>query len=413
MKFTPRMKRAVRQSLVINIIFIVILSVIALLIIVPNFKEIEEKKQELSDSREKFEKVKKYGISLWTLKSSVNQTQENDFAKAILADITKQEYENMLSNTGAWDFEMYLWELWEKTTVRKQSEEFLEQEERIEKVLPIYSESQKQWLTDHDFISYVERLLYSFNVSSKWEIGIGNLTSVKNQDSIEWEVNLLAENIFYIPLNFEIEWQKKDVFNLMHFAENVGSATIEDNVLRFYSDKKFRQTLEWDSFSPTYNIYENQLVDISFVSLDDYPDSSTFWSERSLLELIDDEQARERYSAEVELRFYVSGLPGYQLELYIEDVLEKYQTLALGVESDIATYSNNSSKYWIEELRSLESLKSLTVLFILLEPVVTTLREEIAIETKLESIYDDIVNLDQQLERVQQKYDAIISELSK
>jgi hypothetical protein len=48
---------------------------------------------------------------------------------------------------------------------------------------------------------------------------------------------------------------------------------------------------------------------------------------QNLKQVINTDQAKERYDVDISLRFFVSGIPTYNMEKYILSILESYETL--------------------------------------------------------------------------------------
>jgi len=365
--------------------------------------------------------LKKQGIPFNTLRVYVkgDKVESDDYTKTVVDNISETLYKEAFTNTWSTNFDQYLLSVEQRVSRVKSSPDHVAKEKALEELIPVYTTFQQEGLRDYDFINYVERLLYSFNLSSSGEIGIWDIKRLEEdetpvQEEENGRVNSLEENIFYIPLEFDVEGQKKDIFDFIHFIENVAGVSIDEDQMKVYSDSRIKTILEGDTYTPGYNIYQNQLIDISGISFGVYPDSSTFWTQEDLYELISWSQARERYTSNVELRFYVSGLPGYRMETFIAGVLDEFDALKQSITKDSIKYTTISRNFTLwTQLQALSSLQSLNLLFSSLDVSTKLLRKDLFQKTDIEATYTSALELDQRLQKIKSQYDTILNILSK
>lgn len=421
MKFTPRMKRAAVQSLIINILCITMFLAIIFYFVIPQLQKIESSKTSLMQASSELKELKKQGIPFNTLRVYVkgDKVESDDYTKTVVDNISETLYKEAFTNTWSTNFDQYLLSVEQRVSRVKSSPDHVAKEKALEELIPVYTTFQQEGLRDYDFINYVERLLYSFNLSSSGEIGIWDIKRLEEdetpvQEEENGRVNSLEENIFYIPLEFDVEGQKKDIFDFIHFIENVAGVSIDEDQMKVYSDSRIKTILEGDTYTPGYNIYQNQLIDISGISFGVYPDSSTFWTQEDLYELISWSQARERYTSNVELRFYVSGLPGYRMETFIAGVLDEFDALKQSITKDSIKYTTISRNFTLwTQLQALSSLQSLNLLFSSLDVSTKLLRKDLFQKTDIEATYTSALELDQRLQKIKSQYDTILNILSK
>jgi hypothetical protein len=109
---------------------------------------------------------------------------------------------------------------------------------------------------------------------------------------------------------------------------------------------------------------------------------------------------------DVELQFYVAGVPGYKMQAYINKLLEKYKSFSALLTSDTQKFLSQKYKYTTsKELTAIQSLKNLEMLVIALEEDITTLRKESAKGDVIEETYNSAINYNKQLEKINTAYD--------
>jgi len=286
MKLTKRMKNSILQWIAFGLLFLVVLLVSVFVFIYPKIQEIWIKKEEFITTYKSFENVKKKGVSYGDFKSGLSPDISWN-ADLIVRNLDKDFFTNNFTNTWSKLYEEYIKDLAERVKKEKSSDEFIKKEEALQRLLPTYIqnnslvwwESTSDFLTNFYFINFMENLLYTFNLSYDGEIWIGNLENVKDdqEDSISSPKDAkswLQEDVYRIPLSLSIVWKKSDIIDFIHYFENVSKISISDDSFSVDSDSFINKRIEWSLPSANYNIYENQVADISSISFSEYPDSS-------------------------------------------------------------------------------------------------------------------------------------------
>lgn len=405
-KLTKRMKSSLIQIAGANIFLCLLFIWVLIFFSYPRISIIENQKDQLLSSYEELQKIKKSGISFQNLqKQAAESITEQSFAQVLLESVSENFYNTYFLNAKESTYEKYLDELEKNIVETKISPEYKEKIEVFNTILPYYSpkiQINDESLTDIHFINYVEKMLYSFNLQSEGDIGIWNIQKV-NQNTIS--PNSLDEAIYKIPLDLEVTGNKGDFADFIHFLENVWNIKIQDNQVEVYEDEFISKVIpgrnEWEE----YNIYENQIVDIESVVLREYPDSSSIKSEEDLVSRLKIEQSREKIEWEIQLNFYVSGLPWYKIEWFISDFLIRFDTVKDEINTNIWMYETEIYKFSEgKHIQALSSLKSLASLIISFEEDIWNIRAQLARGENIWELYDRVVLYSDQLEKIEQKY---------
>ena len=158
--------------------------------------------------------------------------------------------------------------------------------------------------------------------------------------------NSLQEDIFKIPLNFTVTGQKSDIIDFIHFFEKVGAFSIQDEKIFLYTDKFISKKLTGAPINSNYNIYKNQLADISKISMVAYPDSSSIQSNNDIISLIKStNQSREKYEVSMDINFYVSGIPIYLMKKYIDTLKIDFEQVYTNIEEDAKKYTTEAYNF--------------------------------------------------------------------
>lgn len=414
---TPRMKKALIQSFALNAIILLCISAIIITIVLPKYQEYEWKKVELINVVNEKNKLSEEGVSYTEFKTIALRSQWIDeYTKNVISSIDKQFYDQEIVNASGGLFTNHINWIEEKISEFKSSQEFVSREESLQKILPVYSEWQDLGLSELDFVSYIEKLLYTFNLSSTWDIWVWSLvkySETDEEDSIQnTQVNNLEESIYYIPLSFQLIWQKKDVFEFLHFFENVWSIELEWDILNVPNDNLIGKVLQWELDRFEYNIYEAQIADISKFTATDYPDSSTFSNNKKLGEIINTDQARDEYEVSVELRFYVAGIPGYSMRKYIDGVITRYQELKANILKYNSVYSWTSIELKTgDAIRARDTLTSLSRLFVSLDEQFLLFQKEYQLKADIEKSYQDAIDVNKRLDVIYLRLSKALQDL--
>jgi hypothetical protein len=109
---------------------------------------------------------------------------------------------------------------------------------------------------------------------------------------------------------------------------------------------------------------------------------------------------------DVELQFYVAGVPGYKMQAYINKLLEKYTSFSALLQSNTQKFLSQRYKYSNSiELTAIQTLQNLETLVLALEKDITTLRKESAKGDKIEETFDSATQYNKQLEKINKAYE--------
>lgn len=270
--------------------------------------------------------------------------EENKYFKEVINNIEEDFYNKSLINTEDLDYQAFLDKYKEDL---KSSSPLEEKNEIISQLLPIYSELVYDlWdntLSDYKFINYIESIIETFSLTYNNPIWIDEILIV--EDYSVWELdNLLETNIYYIPLNLNISWRRQDILDFLYFINNVWTLLVdwENNSIslnkilsRDFSDSFRMKVLKGQTYTPNYNIFNNQVIDVQEIIFNDYIDPSINFSNRykdstSLVNYIKTSSfwADDNMNMSVDLRFYIKGLPIYKIENYINNFISDFRNLS-------------------------------------------------------------------------------------
>ena len=425
MKITKRIKKWIIQSAIFSgVFFLILLSTLAIFAY-PQIKEISGKKQELERVYNKYNTTLVSWLPYTEFRSLLLSWEVTDYSKVLLQNVTENFYTTHFTNTGSQLYTEFLDDMKISISETKSSQEYLDKDKRLNVFLPTYNSNNSSWntvfwesvdengqvyesktLSDFYFINYIENLLYSFNLSYDGEIGVWELINV-DDNTIEnkQEVrDLLEESIFSIPLSFSLVWRKSDIVDFLHYFENVAKIKIDEDGFIVPNDNFIAHRIEWSSSIGTYNIYENQLADISSLSAKEYPNSSVKTTD-SLIYAMKTLQAKEKYEIDVELQFYVAGVPGYKMQSYINTLFENYAQFTSTLKKDTQKFVSQKFKYTTsDELTAIQSLQNLESLLISLEEDMNALRKESVQTDNIETSYNVAREYNKKLEKMNNVY---------
>jgi len=432
MKLTPRMKKWIIQSTIFWGVFCITILIISVLFVYPRITTINEKKQELAEIYLQYNTSMKSWIQFTDFKSLVRNGQESNYTKELLKNVSEEFYKQHFSNTELPSYSVFLEDLENKILEEKTSSGYLNREQSLATILPTYKaksnvsstifwdnentnlSQQSETLTDFYFINYIENLLYSFNLSFKWDVWVWKLGNVddKNTQTPE-ERDLLDENIYSIPLSFNIVGRKADIVDFLHYFQNVARIEISENDFKVLNDDFISRTIEGDNQWENYNIYENQLADVVSISISEYPNSS-IKTTPSLVYAMKTIQWKERFEMDVEIHFYVAGVPGYKMQAYVNDLLDSYALFSSTLEKETQKYVVQKSNYVTsEELSAIQWLQNLNTLIVEFEKDMVALRKENAQWKNIENTFNTASAYSKQLEKIKSMYDMHIKILTK
>lgn len=426
MKLTKRIKKGIIQSVIFGWVFLLILVTIFIAFAYPKISEIDTKKQELSRIYEKYNTTLISWPQYSEFKNNALDWNESDYSKELLKNVSEDFYNSYFTNSKTENYELFLASLSKEIAELKSSEAYLEKDKNLSLILPTYnwnnnsqnsvfwddwedqaSSFENETLSDFYFINYIENLLYSFNLSYQGDIGIWDIINVEQdkEDDTKAQKDLLEENIYAIPLSFNLVGRKSDIVDFLHYFENVALIEISDEWFKVQNDGFISRRIEWSDTSWVYNIYENQLADITSLSLTEYPNSSVKTTE-SLVYAMKTLQWKERFEVDVEIQFYVAWVPGYKMQAYINALLQQYTEFSAALKKDTQKFVAQKYKYETSrELTAIGGLQSLETLIIELEKDIISLRKDSAQGDNIEETYNIATQYNKQLEKIKSSYD--------
>lgn len=333
---------------------------------------ITAKKQEILTTLSEIEHINQQGLSFEQFKlllSDPNLSAPNRFTQKLLERVDGDFHTNYLKNTATWSYQDYvenrLDEISSTTTLLER------RDENIATILPSYGAYDLQNNTgasDFSFTSYVERIFNTFNITYSGKIGIGELEPVSLYENPQSQQNDLDSSIYATTLSLDISGKKRDIVQLLHYFENLGSINLENNNLAFYDDSFLTQfgrdiILNGDQRSENYNIYLHQLWDISYIRMKDYIDSNFEIRDtqiQALKSFLKQTQWDELYEMELGLNFYFKGLPQYQMRDAISDFFNDYNTLQSKTNTQLENISqisspSNDQRDYLRQLQSIQT----------------------------------------------------------
>ncbi len=374
------------QILIVNIILSVIFIFVLIGKILPSFNEIESKKSELSEKYQTFQRISKEWLTFNEFIEQKNKdTNATEYLRDLIKVIPESFYNKNIKNTDS-----------SLKHEKQKKDKLLEQrDETVESILPSYSDSlvsvsDQNNLTDFKFVSYIESLLYAFNLTSDSPLWISDVVPVKEfTDSTNKNIaNSVDTNIFYIPLKLSLTGRKTDIIDFLHFVENVGNIRVDkwEEVI-FYKDEEVKKILPWTN----RNLYQNQIFDIEVMRMNTYLDSKLSPSNLSLIDLVKKEQANESMDIELQLKFYVKGLPDYLIKKSIKDTLDTYDILSKKVDKKMKELSLKQFET-SEEILLVNSVKTLNFDLQKLAPQMKEMKLALAKNEWIDALYRKMTN---------------------
>lgn len=418
MKRTPRMQKAILQSTILNSLILLILLLIFFIVILPKVLYFESKKKELTDLYSNFSLLQKKGISFTDFKTNFSSSgQKSTYLETILKNIDNHFYQKNLQNTKNINFDIFIENLQQIIEDEKSSDLYKDRISAIQKILPVYGSLDSEGLKEKDFVNKIERTFRAFNLSSEGGVSMGNIKQYDKSENIKSrrERTSLEESIYYIPLSFDIVGKKKDVFDFLHYFEKVGSVWISENILSVHSDEKIRNPISIKTLNKKGNIYEDQVAEISSFKAKAYPDSSTFSNNeesKTLLEVVSLNQAKERYEANIVIKFYVTGLPEYSMKEYMASIIVKYQKLKKESQTTLQKAKKDSKNLSSsKQIQALNALVSINALFSTLDKNFQIFQKETKKTMDVRKTFRDAQILDNQLSLIDRRLKSAIEDL--
>ena len=336
MKRTKREQNSVIIYFSLYLIFTLWLVYFWATYIFPSIKEVEGLKKSVATTYTNINRVKKEWLSLKEFQDKLStglvytpeEWKDNLYMDEILKSIDESFYNDNIKNSSEENFDIYIKKISDKYS---DMTSFDEKEQIISNILPVYSEYVSDlWpnsLSDYKFINYIESIAETFSLDLNNSIWITELRLLDNYTIWLWDTSL-ETNIFYIPLLFEVSWNKESIIDFLHYIDNLWKLEIDkDNnvIVKTETDKDFLSfknlVLKGQTKDEKYNIFNNQIFDIESIEIGDYIDSSFDLknTEESFINYLKNTQWKEQYSAKIQLRFYVKWIPVFKIEKYIKD----------------------------------------------------------------------------------------------
>lgn len=368
-----------QYSIVFNIIFLTWFIIFILLYIKPNYIEIENIKQNLVEVINQKKVIEKDWLTfsefLWLrewVMSSIKGLSDND--KNIINSLKKMDWEwnedpdrdffdiEFINNTEA-NYDDFLKS--KDSEIIKKEEEMLEDDrfQKMKLLIPSYADSwiaEETDLSDVKFVNYIERIIYTFNLTTDTPISI-ELKPLPNlgKDS-KTRTSMLESSVFVIPLNLKLTWKKSDILNFIYYFENVWWISMEwDDDIKVkdaLGDKFFGEpiALVWEYLRdsngeetiipPSYNLYDHQFAEIKSLSIDDYIVSTDISMPKKIdfYNFLKEKEWDYKMNAEIELYFYVKWLPNYEIQSFVMNVNDEFNSIKKEAETLMKKIESNS-----------------------------------------------------------------------
>lgn len=308
----------------------IVLICFLLFFLYPKINEIWEEKKDVATKIDSIELIKKKWLTFEEFNTLKNSFKANLYLASLLKKTDASFYNSNFVNNKDWeDYNSFFSKKVLEVNKAQSNEQYIEIQDSYKSILPTYVEENienEEWvMTDLKFITYIESILYTFNL----EMANKNLTV--------WNLNTLTEysndkdsaldtTIFYIPYTFDVTGKKKDILDFIYFLENVWSININENgEIEVYEDNFINKSLNgfWDT-----NILKNQIIDIEKIKISDYIDSGLEPNlNEKLISFVKRTQGWEKMSISLNVRFYVKGVPNYKIMEGVNNLSTRYKKL--------------------------------------------------------------------------------------
>ena len=315
-----------------TVIMVVFLSFLVFFIY-PKINEINLQKIDTKTKVENYENLKKKWITFEEFTELKRSYKTDLYNISLLQKINKTFFGTYFTNNKSWeDFNTFFTKKINEINKLQDNENFKKAQESYKNILPTYVEDNYEnenadgVMTDFKFVTYIESILYTFNLD------------IPNKNLNVWNLNVLPDygndnatpldtTIFYIPYKFDVTWKKSDVLDFIYFLENVGSIKINTEWNVEVQDDNFikKALLGFDN----WKIFENQIIDIEKIQITDYIDSWLQDKEKNetLMDYIKRTQWGEKVTISIDVRFYVKWVPNYKIMESIEKLDTRYKAI--------------------------------------------------------------------------------------
>ena len=325
-----------QKSIIIALFFYSILTIGCIMVFIfflyPGLKDIQNVKAETSSLYTQIQESQAKGIWFEVFSTQAIPIAATPYETQLVKNFDKNTYNEVFTHTGTTSYNEFLENKTQQLT--QQAVQKSPDHDIVAQLLPIYGWDVEDpaTLSDFKFVNYVESILETFSLQYEGLIGIGNLHLVESFSSAK-NKNSLETSIFYIPLELQVTGSKGSILDFFHYIENSGKISLLEESIIPYSDStltlwRLPIVLEWDAYTPGYNIYQNPIVDIASVSMKEYIDSSVYAREdQDFIDFIKQTRWNEVFSFDITLHFYVKGLPQYKIENKITGIIKDYQKI--------------------------------------------------------------------------------------
>lgn len=308
----------------------------------------------LTQEFEKYNQLKTKWLNYDEYKSSLTPWNPEEL---LVSKIWKEFFDQNFNNTESKEYLSFLKLKQRELTKKKLDPEIISREEKLQKVLPSYTQGiiAKWNMSDLEFINYIENLIKSFNLVTDSKIWISEIVPLQEWKTLpNWKKiqDNLSTQLFYIPVKLELIWKKSDIVEFLYYVQKSWIITsVNDSELKFFSDpnKIITKQIIWTK--PNSNIYENKILDISDISFKEYIDSSIsfrtsqqFTTEWLVKFIKNNEEKNQEFKVDLTLEVYVKGLPLYVLDNYIQKVIWDYKKFQSQNQNIINLVKQNNKK---------------------------------------------------------------------
>lgn len=417
MKISKRKKYSLVQSFIVNTFFLLVMGSILGFYFIPTIQSIGEKKQELVKIFTQFNEISSKWLGFAEFKTEIlwSDHGKDTYTKSMLKNMEPWFYITQFTNTWGTDYGKFLENRAIAIEEKKSKDSYIQREKVLNSLIPIYSKNgwKNEIMNDFYFINFVERLLYSFNLSSNNSIGVWTPQEVKKSENTKKESSqkgeIVSENIYEIPLSFTVTGQKKDIIQFIHYFENVWKIEYSEDSIIVQTDSFITRQIDGESTQEAYNIYNNQLATIESLELDSYPDSWVTTRVMNLIDKMNITQAREKYSVKLNVKFYVAGIPTYQMRSEVERFITDFTLYGKSFRSEIQKLIQKNQVNNSVSLTSVERAKSLENLFQSFEGEVSSIKQKLSGGATPQSVSESYVKI---LD-LREKFEIIKNEMNK
>ncbi|PZM85677.1 hypothetical protein DLH72_01690 [Candidatus Gracilibacteria bacterium] len=388
MAIIKRTKRDETKILFTNVVYGFLIGVellVLFFIILPNHHEVEAIKSEAFELNSNLEKYKSKGMPLEEIKSMIRDKKveldpkaNEKYILSIINEVDEGFYKNNFENSSGTLYDDFI----NKKVEIYKNDTSPTNEEKLKitsKVLPYYSDNVLDGsnLTDFQFINYVESIISTFNLSYTNPIGIKEIKQIDNYKLLSSD-NSFDKGIYEIPVDLNISGRKSSIIDFLHFIENVGKVTFDNETKNISINKEesdpgtvffdFRNKKldgQKSTANGSYNIYDNQIADIELISMNKYIDSSeknirSNDDGKTFLKFLKFSQDKEKFDITVRINFYVKGVPKYKVDEFISSFNKRLSLIDDSVKKILGKTdlpSNQKQKFTNIKL-SIENIKN-------------------------------------------------------